>query len=236
MLTPIVAPTSRRLLSPETVLARLKLPDSELDDLAELVDEVSGLVARYLRFEPAYGTWLETFENVRNGSLDLGARPAWGVTSILDRAGTPMATNSYRLKRGPYGESSIVRSGPWGYPQIGPFLTGYGTATYVTQAITGSLLAAIPDWTVSYSAGWWLEEMGPTPPEGVEPLPPEIGRDFLQLIRYFRATAAQNPTIYTMENDGMKVVFLHRKDQVLDEDSGLPTEALFSLAKYRRAG
>lgn len=233
MLTPIVAPTSRRLLSPETVLARLKLPDSELDELGDLVDEVSGLVARYLRFEPAYGTWTETFDGVQNGHLDLGARPAWGITSVLDRFGTALEASTYRLERGPYGESSVLRAGSWGWGHDRvPFLTSYAPSVIVG----GSGILAAPDWTVSYPAGWWLEEMGPTPPEGVDPLPPEIARDFLQLIRYFRATAAQNPTISRMENDGMKVDFLHRKDQVLDDDSGLPTEALYSLAKYRRAG
>ena len=231
MLTPIVAPTSRRLLSPETVLARLRLPDSELDELAEQVDEVSGLVARYLRFEPAFGTWLETFEGVQNGHLDLGARPAWAIISVLDRAGAALEVTTYRLQRGPFGESAVLRAGSWatGYRA---FFTSYAPSVIVG----GSGILASPDWTVSYSAGWWLEEMGPTPPEGVEPLPPEIRRDFLQLIRYFRATAAQNPTISRMSNDGMAVEFLHRKDQLLDEDTGLPTEALFSLAKYRRAG
>jgi hypothetical protein len=232
MLTPVVAPTSRRLLSPETVLARLRLPDSELDDLAALVDEVSGLVKSYLRFEPAYGTWMEDFTDVRNGSLDLGARPAWGITSILDRAGAALEATAYRLQRGPFGESSVLRAGSWRIGTLSPFLT----VDSPSVILTGSAFLAVPDWTVTYSAGWWLEEMGPTPPDGVEPLPPEIARDFLQLVRYFRATAAQNPTVYRMENDGMKVDFLHRKDQVLDDDSGLPTEALFSLAKYRRAG
>lgn len=232
MLTSITAPTSRRLLSPETVLARLRLPDSELDDLAELVDEVSGLVARYLRFEPAYGVWQETFTNIQNGHLDLGARPAWDITSVLDRSGMAQEATAYRLQRGPFGESSVLRAGSWGLGHRGPFLTGYSPSLIVGD----SGLLAVPDWTITYSAGWWLEEMGPMPPAGVEPLPPEIHRDFLQFIRYFRATGAQNPTIYSMENDGMKVTFLHRKDQVLDDESGLPTEALFALSRYRRAG
>jgi hypothetical protein len=232
MLNAVVAPTSRRLLSPETVQARLRLPDSDLDELAELVDEVSGLVARYLRFEPAYGVWIEDFTDVRSGVLDLGARPAWSITSVLDRAGTLQEAATYRLQRGPFGESSVLRTGSWSLGRLAPFLARYGPSIIVG----GSGVLAVPDWTVTYRAGWWLEEMGPTPPDGVEPLPPEIRRDFLQVIRYFRATAAQNPTIYAMDNDGMKVTFLHRKDQVLDEDSGLPTEALFSLSKYRRAG
>jgi len=232
MLSSVVAPTSRRLLAPETVQARLRLPDSDLDDLAELVDEVSGLVARYLRFEPAYGVWTEDFIDIRGGVLDLGARPAWDITSVLDRAGAHQEASTYRLQRGPFGESSVLRTGSWSLGSLSPFLTGYSPSIIVG----GSGVLAVPDWTVTYTAGWWLEEMGPTPPDGVEPLPPEIRRDFLHLVRYFRATAVQNPTISRMSNDGMAVEFLGRGDRTLDEETGLPTEGLFSLSRYRRAG
>ena len=228
-LVSVVAPTTSNLMAPETALARLKLPESELDELAEQVAEASGLVARYLGFRPEFGTWQETFTGTTGDQLYLGARPAWAVLSVTYRDGTVQAADGYRLVRGPQGESSILRAGsPWGYYYgeqhafTGPSITIGGTAVLV------------PDWTIQYVAGWWLEEMGPTPPIGVERFPVELRADFLKVLRWLRATASSNPGIKSMRDDGAAVEFFGRDEQDADPATGIPASCTRALQFYRR--
>lgn len=237
MLTAIVPPTVSRLVSPATVLARLGLDDTELDNLADQVDEASGMVAAYLRYKPVYGTWQETFTGVRGKYLDLGARPAWSIASLSDRAGTIQPSTTYRLQRGPLGESAIVRDYPWTLPPSDFAATGWTSGTYPSQSLLeiGGLPVTVPDFTVQYVAGWWVEEMGPDIPDGVEAFPVELRRDFIAIVQYLRASQTLNPNIYRMSNEGMQVEFFRRKDQDLDPESGLPTALLYSLQRYRRA-
>lgn len=224
MLTALVAPTHTNLMDPETVLARLKLPETELAELTEQVAEASGLVARYLRYQPALGTWQETFYGINGDRLYLGARPAWAILSVNYRDGGAQATESYRLDRGPFGESAIVRAGvPWGaYPYPSVPLT------------SGSVI--VPDWTAQYEAGWWLEEMGPTPPAGVEVLPPEIRADFLKIIRWVRASqsSAAMPGVRRMRDEGAEVEFFGADEQAVDAVTGIPHACTNALSLYRR--
>lgn len=227
MLTSIIAPTTSNLMAPETVLARLKLPESALEELTEEVAEASGLVARYLRYRPEYGTWQETFSGVASDLLYLGARPAWSVESATYYDGTVLASDVYRLDRGPFGESSIQR------------LTGTSYSTSIPWSSWASFQSMLPsptpDWTVQYTAGWWLEEMGPTPPAGVDPFPPELQRDFLRILRWLRASNSYIPGVRRMKDDGAEVEFFAAGEQDVDPLTGIPNRCLLSLSLYRRA-
>jgi hypothetical protein len=229
MLTAIVAPTTGNLMAPETVLARLKLPVSEIDDLTDQVAEASGLVARYLRYRPEMATWQETFTGVNGDRLYLGARPAWTILSVAYRDGSPLGDDAFRLERGPFGESWIYRAGvPWGAYPVEP--VGYWPGDL---RITGGPSSS-PDWTVQFEAGWWLEEMGPTPPAGVEPLPREIQRDFLKIVRWLRATQSTIAGVRRMKDDGAEVEFFAAGDQDVDQLTGIPNACTLSLSLYRR--
>lgn len=236
MLTAIVPPTTANLMAPETVLTRLKLDVGDLDDITELVTEASGLVARYLRFQPAFGTWSETFCDIRGDRLDLGARPTWSILSVTERAGTVIQADTYRLDRGPFGESSVVRRGSWDIWGNSASLHRYNDVDPGYLSLLNlSGVDATPDWTVQFEAGWWLEEMDGDPPSGIERLPPEIRRDFLKIVRWLRLQENQNPLVYQMRNEGAEVTFLKHKDQDIDDASGLPIDLTLSLALYRRS-
>lgn len=227
MLTPIIAPTTSNMMAPETVRVRLKLPESALEDLAGEVAEASGLVARYLRFRPEFGTWQETFSGVASDRIDLGARPVWAVGSVTYYDGTVLAADVYGLDRGPFGESSILRLSGTSYSTSVPWSSW--------ASFQSMLPPPVPDWTVQYTAGWWLEEMGPTPPTGVETFPRELQRDFLQIVRWLRATNSHIPGVRRMRDDGAEVEFFAAGGQDVDPLTGIPNRCLLSLSLYRRA-
>jgi hypothetical protein len=222
-------------MAPETVLEELELPLTDLTRVTRKVEEASGLVARYLNFRPEYTTWEETFTGVNGDRLYLGARPAWAVESLVYRDGSTEDASTYVLGRGPYGESAIIRPGQVGY-YPDPWSPWIGSSTFT---LSGGPLA-VPDWTVTYTAGWWLEEMTGTMPAGVEPLPPEIKSDFLKVVRWLRATSGNlgnlgSLGISKMANDGAQVEFFSAKDQETDSLTGLPGSCTRTLSLYRRA-
>lgn len=238
MLTAITAPTTRNLMDPETVLSRLHLAESELEELTEQVAEASGIVARYLRFEPAYGTWRETFSGISGDRLYLGARPAWSIESVVYRDGAAQVADSYRLERGPFGESSIIRAwgNPWGLGEIASMTDGWIQSLGLVLSGT----PVLPDWSVDYTAGWWLPEMTGEPPAGVERFPADLQRDFLNIVRWLRATsgglgALSSLGISKTSNEGASVEFFSAKDQAVDAETGIPAACTLSLALYRRA-
>ncbi len=235
MLTPVTPPTTSNLMAPETVAGRLGVPES--DELAEQVAEASGLVARYLGFRPEFTSWQETFTRVNGDRLYLGARPAWTVLSVTYRDGAVQAADAYRLDRGPYGESSILRGGlPWGLYGEGPFFDPWAGAALVTTLGT----PFVPDWAVTYTAGWWLEEMTGELPAGVEPFPAELRADFLRVVRWLRATSGSlgnlgSLGISRMSNEGANVEFFSPKDMETDPGTGIPSSCTRALSLYRRA-
>lgn len=235
MLTAITAPMTQNLMDPEVVLARLKLAEGELADLTDTVAEASGIVARYLRFQPAYGTWRETFSGVSGDRLYLGARPAWSVESVTYRDGAAQASDSYRLERGPNGESAVMIP-RWTWPERpdSPLIVGPGLSISGTGPI-------VPDWTVDFTAGWWLPEMAGTMPAGVETFPRELQADFLRIVRWLRATSGSLGSLSSLgisktTNEGAMVEFFSAKDQAVDAEGGIPSSCLLSLPLYRRAG
>lgn len=235
MLTAIAAPATRNLMAPAAVLSRLHLAESELDDLTEQVEEASAIVARYLRFEPAYGIWSETFAGVNGDRLYLGARPAWSIQSVTYRDGTAQAADSYRLDRGPHGESSIIRGFgvPWGV-----YWPASGWVDSPSVVLSGD--PVLPDWSIDYTAGWWLPEMTGEPPAGVERFPADLERDFLKVVRWLRATEGGLGSLASLgisktTNDGASVEFFSAKEQGIDAETGLPASCTMSLALYRRA-
>jgi hypothetical protein len=237
MLKAIIPPSTANLMAPATVQAALGLPDSELPNLARQVKAVSGIVAGYLRFPVGYGAWEETVTSAAGPVLDLSARPAWTVSEVLDWQGTDFATTAYRLERGPFGESSLVRVGSWGlYDGADPYRYQNlaGGAVSFPLVVGGAGVDSVPDWTIRYTAGWWLEEMTGSKPAEVDPLPAEIKDDFLSLLLWKRALEGVPPNIYRMANEGMSVDFLRHRDQDLDALSGLPTQLTLSLSLYRR--
>lgn len=227
----ITPPTVRRFMAPETVLGKLGLTSDALDDVSDLVDAASGLVAAYLRFEPFYGIYEEVFSDVRGPQVYLGARPAWAISSLKDQAGSEIAATTVRLVRGPLGESSVFR--PIGWIQGRPPLETIGGYSLFPPLASLVGYTAAPDWTIRYPAGWYVEEMGEAPP-GVDSFPPALIRDFMGICRWMLATEKLNPLIYTMRNEGAEIQFLHRKDQDIDDESGIPTQFLLSLSRYRR--
>lgn len=233
MLTPIIPPTTSNLMAPDTVRTRLKLPESDLEEVTELVAEASGLVARYLNFRPEYTTWRETFAGVSGDRLFLGARPVWSVEGVTYRGDTsPQAADAYWLDRGPYGESSLRRS--WGHPWG---VLGYeGSPEWSIRLWTGGV-PELPDWSIDYTAGWWLEEMEGEPPAGVERFPCELQADFLRIVRWLRSSGGDVGElaamgISKMSNEGMSVEFATRVDQGY-QDRLLPVD-LVSMPLYRR--
>jgi hypothetical protein len=235
MLTAITPPTTSNLMAPETVAVRLGLPES--DELTEQIAEASGLVARYLGFRPEYATWQETFTGVNGDRLYLGARPTWAVTSVTYRDGAAQAADAYRLDRGPYGESSLLRAGvPWGVYRTGHTDPWFWEGDFQIGGVSPS----IPDWTITYTAGWWLEEMTGTMPVGVEPFPAELRADFLRVVRWLRSTAGSlgnlgSLGISRMSNEGANVEFFSPKDMEADPATGIPASCTRALSLYRRA-
>jgi len=236
MLKAITPPTTSNLMAPATVQAALGLPDSELVNLTRQVKAVSGLVAGYLRFVPGYGVWEEAVAWARGPVLDLSARPAWAVSEVLDWRGTVVVAAAYRLERGQFGESTLTRMGSWElYDGADPYryqnLAG-GTTSF-PLVVSGSGTDSLPDWTVRYTAGWWLEEMSGEPPVGVERLPAVIEEEFLDLIQWKRLRGGLPAGIRTMKNEGMDVEF-SSPDRGIDLASGLPEELTTALSLYRR--
>jgi len=229
MLTPIVPPTTFNLMAPETVLARLKLPESDLDEITEQVAEASGLVARFLGYRPEYATWRETFTGVTGDRLYLGARPAWSVEGVTYRDGVLQATDSYRLERGAYGESSLIR-----VDGFGGFIAGWPASGWIEPGFSISSPAVIPDWSIAYTAGWWLEEMEGEPPAGVDRFPAELRGDFLRVVRWVRSSELQERGIRRMKESDGEVEFFSGKEQEVDPGTGIPMSCLSSLAYYRR--
>ena len=228
MLTALTLPTTSNLMAPETVLGRLKLPESELEDVELQVAEASALVARYLGFRPEYSpAWEETFSGVAGGILDLGARPAWSVASVSDRALVPLGATAYQLVRGPYGESSILRTGTWDL-----YYGGGGAWAGLTAGWAAG--TTLPDWTAVYAAGWWLEEMTGAIPAGVERFPVELQADFLNILRWRRATATFIPGIKRMKDEGAEVEFFGASDQAVDPRTGIPNACTLAMQYYRR--
>lgn len=233
MLTALVAPETSNLMAPATVLARLKLPESDFDELAEQVAEASGLVARFLGFRPEYTTWRETFSGVSGDRLYLGARPAWSVEGVTYRDGAAQAVGSYLLERGQYGESSIYRAfgTPWGaYDRAWP-----ASGWVESPGIVLSASPVLPDWWVDYTAGWWLEEMEGEPPVGVERFPAELRGDFLRVVRWVRAGEVRDGSVKRMKESDAEVEFFSGKDVEVDPATGIPMACLGALAFYRRA-
>ncbi len=232
MLTALVAPATSNLMDPETVLARLKLPESDLDEVTEQVAEASGLVARFLGYQPEYTTWRETFSGVNGDRLYLGARPAWSVESVTYRDGVSQAVDSYLLERGPYGISSVIRAfgTPWGAYYDQTWRNGWVDSPGLV--LSGS--PVLPDWSIDYTAGWWLEEMTGEPPVGVDRFPAELRSDFLKIVRWVRLQGVADSSIKRMKEADAEVEFFG-KDQALDPLTGIPMFCLTSLALYRRA-
>lgn len=231
MLTVLTAPTTRNLMAPATALSRLKLGAEDLDELTLQVEEASRLVARYLGYEPCYGVYRETFAGVSGDRLYLGARPAWSIASVTYRDGAAQAADSYRLERGPYGESSVVR----------PLSSGFHASAWPAGAWTsgpGLVLAGssvLPDWSVDFTAGWWLEEMTGAVPAGVERFPAELRGDFLRVLRWVRETEEGSGSVKRMKESDAEVEYFSAKDQAVDPATGIPCSCTPSLALYRRA-
>lgn len=234
MLTALTPPATQNLMDPETVLARLGLAEGELTNLEIQVAEASRMVARYLRYEPTYTTWRETFHGVSGDRLYLGARPAWSVESVTYRDGAAQAADTYRLERGPHGESAIVHG--WGTWDLLP-----GSAWTMSPGLILSPSPVVPDWTVEYTAGWWLPEMTGEPPAGVERFPVDLERDFLKVVRWLRATEGGLGTLAFLgvsktTNEGASMEFFSAKEQGADAETGIPAACTTALALYRRAG
>ena len=248
MLTALVAPATQNLMDPETVLARLGLAESELANLELQVAEASAMVARYLRFRPEYTTWRETFTGVSGDRLYLGARPAWSVQSVTYRDGAAQVADTYRLERGPHGESAIVRHGnPWGVYSGWPanpwgVYSGWPASGWIeSPGLVLSSSPVLPDWSVDYTAGWWLPEMTGAPPAGVERFPADLERDFLKIVRWLRLTEGGLGTLASLgvsktTNEGASMEFFSAKEQGTDAETGIPCSCTTSLALYRRVG
>lgn len=237
MLTAITAPQTKNLMDPATVLARLGLAAGELAVLTDQVAEASGMVARYLRYEPWYATWEETFSGISGDRLYLGARPAWSVQSVAYRDGAAQAVDSYRLERGPFGESAIIRAGVTrGFEEW----SWMGSGWIESPGLVLSGPSVLPDWTVEFTAGWWLEGMTGAPPAGVDRFPPELERDFLKVVRWLRLTDGGLGSLASLgiaktTNEGASVEFFSAKDQAVDAETGIPTACTTTLSLYRRA-
>jgi hypothetical protein len=223
MLTTLVPPTSTNLLLPETVRVRLGLATSDLPILTPLVEEASALVARYLRFQPAYGLWEETFSGQRGQALlYLGARPVWSVSGITNYAGTVEAATSYRVSSD---EHAVIRQWGWGYPR--------SYSPWLTRSFTlGGYHDDAWDWTVEYEAGWWLETMTGSKPAGVGTLAPEVRRDFLAICRWLWNQESRDGSIKSMANEGMDVEFFASSE--VDGETGIPCSLTPGLATWRR--
>lgn len=235
MLTALIPPATQNLMAPETVAERL----GTAEDLTDVVEEASRLVARYLRFEPAYSTWRETFAGVSGDRLYLGARPAWSIESVAYRDGAAQEAESYRLERGQFGESAVIRSGSNAWWWSGPAGLDGSWLNSPSLMLAGS--PVLPDWSVDYTAGWWLEEMTGEPPAGVERFPPDLRSDFLKIVRWLMASSGSlgglaGLGISKMTNEGMSVELFSSKDADIDPQTGIPNGCLTSLSLYRRVG
>lgn len=224
-ITALVPPSATNLLAVETVKARLGLADSDLAVLTPIVEEASGLVRRFLRFQPAYGLWQETFTGAPGQRLYFGARPLWRVNGVSDRFGTELTTTTYRVDTERH---AIARAFGWSLDLGNPWL--------VDRVQPINLLGPTDtwDWTVEYEAGWWLETMAGDPPAGVGPLAPEVRRDFLAICRYLWTQESRDPTVRLMKDEGASVEFFAAHENDSDEETGLPARLTVGLAYWRR--
>jgi hypothetical protein len=223
-LTALVPPSATNLLNPETVLTRMGLPIGNLDALTDIVEEASGLVARYLRFDPAYALWQETLTASRGERLYLGARPLWRVSGVENRDGTTLAATSFRVDTQRH---CLTRyAGGWAYESAPPWT--------VIPPLPLNILSPTDawDWSVEYEAGWWLESMAGSPPVGVGKLAPEVRRDFVAICRWLWSQESRDPTIRRMKDEGAEVEFFAAGD--IDAETGIPCNLLLGLAQWRR--
>lgn len=218
----VTGPTSRTLLKTETLQARLGLADAQQLLLADVAEEASALVARYLRFEPAYASWSETFEPSEGPRLYLGARPVWAVTSVLDSAGVALGAEEYRLD---VDASCLVRSTGWRLRTDPPSIVTLDGATEGSWA-----------WTATYTAGWWLETMTGSIPSGVGQLPADVRRDFVAICRWL--LSQENPLtaagIKRTKNEGAEIEFFASSE--VDRETGIPCNLTPGLSRWRRVG
>lgn len=224
MLTALASPTETSFLLPETVQARLGLAVGDLPILEQVIEEASGLAARYLRFQPAYGLWEETFtaHDQRGDKLYLGARPVWRVSGVTNISGTIEALTSYRLDTEAH---ALLRYGGWGYRTAAPWAS-------IRNFTLGGYRDDAWDWTVEYEAGWWLETMSGNPPAGVGRLPAEIRRDFLGLCRWLWNGESRDGSIKRMRDEGAEVEFFGGSE--VDSETGIPLSLVSGMATWRR--
>lgn len=224
MLTALVPPTETSFLLPETVRVRLGMGAGDLPVLEQIIEEASGLAARYLRFQPAYGLWEETFTGAdqRGDKLYLGARPAWRVSGITNISGTVEAVTSYRLDTEAH---ALVLYGGWGYRTAAPWAS-------IRNFTLGGYRDDAWDWTVEYEAGWWLETMAGDPPAGVGRLPAEIRRDFLGICRWLWNQESRDDSIKRMRDEGAEVEFFASSE--VDGETGIPLNLVTGMATWRR--
>jgi hypothetical protein len=221
------------LLAPATVLTRLRLETEDLPALTDILEEASGLAIRYLRFEPRYGAFQETVQNVRGDRLYLGARPLVAVSGLLDRGDSTVDPALF-----PYDNNGawLYNHGGWGYGEASSL---YGPAPLLVGGYTGTTW----DWTVTYRAGWWCDTHAvgdpvATRPADVPPLPSEIRRDVLAITRWLWGKEAAGGGaaalgIKRMKDEGSEVEFFASDET--DAETGIPINLTIGMSSYRRA-
>lgn len=153
-------PASSLLLDPTALRTRLAGAGIAVsaDDAASLAAMASAETAAVLGYDPAYQPWRQTYGSTSSPYLYLTPRPVRAITTAVDGAGTALGAASYRLEdqrlaRGPYGWQS---SGSWPTPDSWPVLTGADVSA--------------PDWSVDFTAGWWLPGWDPEDNEDSIPI------------------------------------------------------------------
>jgi len=191
------------------------------------VTEASGLVAGYLRYPPAYSpALLESVWGLRGSNLYLSARPLVAVSQVLDSTGNALNANNYAVDLTAH---SVHRSVSWN-------IWGATVAIGHINLISGAI--ELPDWRVYYSAGWWLETMSGSAPDGVPLLPSAVRRDFIAICRWlwWKEAGAQDAAIVAMSQEGASVTYRAPKDEVVDKETGLPNSLTIGMKPLRRAG
>lgn len=183
-------PNSQLLLDPADLVARLR--GLSEDDAQRLAEEASAEVAGFFGYDLAYRQWEETFDiPCDTGAaflpIYLTARPVAAVSEILDNAGNEAPADSWRA------DLTTARI----YAPAGAPLN-----LLINWQLGGGGL--LPQWSVFYSAGWWLPLQSGDKPDGVPLLDPAISRWAFSIARELQAQDGQRGKFQSFEVRGVK--------------------------------
>jgi hypothetical protein len=209
----IVTPASATLpLDPAATAARLGAKDVAL--VEGYIAASGALIEADLGYPLAYQEYEQDFFHVEGDSLQLKPRPLVSLISLKDADGEALEDgDDFRLIQS---DGRLYRRGGW----------ALGFLSDVLRTLPLLPDQTSPDWTVRFTAGYWLPGMDGAPPAGVTALNPAIAAAAFITAADFHAGEAENPRIASFAQAGASLV-------LRDTGYALPPRACHLLSPFR---